>query len=210
MRRDLFIILCILLVLLILCLGVLLVLYVIIPAIVRSAIAKAQLGFRSVNIEQIQNNSFRLRAQLELSHTGFIPATIVAPLIINVDNVGIITNNESIAISSGFSNSTVVPIDCPFVVSDMAAFHNFTRSLIFESDVVWHLQAETTIRPISRHMLSYSKIPFNKEVTLSALNGLPNVSIDSISLSRSNAHQLLVDLSIKIANPSVFSIDVGT
>jgi hypothetical protein len=209
MRRHLFIILCIILALLILLFGALIVLYVVVPAIVRSTIAKAQLGFRSISIEQIENDRFRLRAQLELSHTGSIPATILAPLIIHVDNVGTITNNDPIVITGNSSSPTVVPIDCPFVVTNLEAFHNFSRSLIFQSEVVWNLRAEATIRPISSHMMSYSKIPFNKQVTLGALNGLPNVSIDSISLNRSDAHRVLADLTIRITNPSLFSIDLG-
>jgi hypothetical protein len=209
MSRWLLTSVCALLVLLLLLLGLLLVLYVIVPAIVRSTIDKAQIGFRSVSIEQIQKDRFQLRAQLEISKTGSIPATIVAPLIINVDNVGVVTINESITIKGGSSSSTVVPIDSPFVVSDIAAFHNFTRALVFESRVVWHLQAEATIRPLTRHMLSYSKIPFNKQVTLDALHALPNVSINSIRLNRSNEQQVLADISIQIVNPSIFNIDVG-
>ncbi|CAF3841896.1 unnamed protein product [Rotaria sordida] len=209
MRRHVFITVCITIVLLILLLGILVVLYAIIPAIIRSIIAKAQLDFRSVNIEQIENDRFHLRAQLELSHTGSLPATILPPLIINVDNIGIVVHNESISITGDTTSPTVIPINSPFMVSDMKAFRNFSRSLIFEPNVIWHLKAEATIRPISRHMLSYSKIPFNKEVTLGALNRLPNVSIDSISLRRSDAYRVLIDLIIKITNPSIFTIDLG-
>ncbi len=162
-----------------------------------------------MNIEQIENDRFRLRAELVLSHTGSIPATIVPPLIIHVDNVGTVTNNEAITITGGSANSTVIPIDCPFMISNFDAFNNFTRSLIFQSDVIWHLKAEATIRPISSYMISYSKIPFNKEVTLHALNGLHDVKIDSISLNRSDADHVIVDLIIKIQNPSLFNIDLG-
>ncbi|CAF3744286.1 unnamed protein product [Rotaria socialis] len=179
------------------------------PTIIRLIIAKVKIDFRWINIEQIENDRFHLRAQLELSHTGSIPATILSPLIINVNNVGIVVHHESISISGDAHASTVVLISAPFIVSDLKAFRNFSRSLIFESNVVWNLKAEATIRPILRHMISYSKIPFNKEVTLSALNGLSNVSIDSINLNRSDAHRILVDLVIKIVNPSVFSITLG-
>jgi hypothetical protein len=210
MPRYVFIILCITLgVLLLLLLCAIIGLYAVIPAIVRSTIAKAQLDFRSVSIEQIQTNSFRLRAELELSNTGSIPATILPPLIIHVDNIGTITNNEAIAITGGSANPTVIPIDAPFFITDLEAFNNFSHSLIFQPNVVWHLQAQATIRPLSSHMVSYSNIPFNKEVTLHALNGLTDVSIDSLSLSRSDNHRVLVDIVIKMKNPSVFSIDVG-
>ncbi|CAF0803975.1 unnamed protein product [Rotaria sordida] len=112
---------------------------------------------------------------------------------------------KSISITGDAVDPTIVPINSPFIVSDMKAFRNFARSLIFEPNVVWHLKAEATVRPISRHMLSYSKIPFNKEVSLDALNRLPNVSIVSISLKRSDAYRVLIDLIIKITNPSIFS-----
>ena len=194
---------------LVLLLGVIVVLYAVVPTIIRSAIAKAKLDFHSVNIEQIQKDRFHLRAQLELSHTGSIPVTILPPLIINVDNVGTIISNESIVITGDSAASVFVPIDSPFIVSDLKAFHNFSRSLIFERNIVWHLKAEATIRPISSYMLSYSKIPINKEVTLNALNSLPNVSINSISLNRSDAHRIFADLVIKIMNPSKFNIDLG-
>ncbi|CAF1121316.1 unnamed protein product [Rotaria sp. Silwood1] len=209
MRRHVFIALCIMIVLLILLLGILVVLYAVVPEIIRSLIAKAKLDFHSVNIEQIENDRFHLRAQLELSHTGSLPASILPPLIIHVDDVGIVVHNESISITGDAAGATIIPISSPFIVSDMKAFRNFSRSLIFEPNVVWHLKAKATIRPISRHMLSYSHIPFNKEVTLGALNRLPNVSIDSLSLIRSDAHRVLIDLIIKITNPSIFSIDLG-
>lgn len=209
MSRWLCISLWVLIVLLLLLCALLLTVYVIVPAIVRSTIDKAEVGFRSVSIEEIQQDRFRLRAQLELSRTGSIPATIVPPLIIHVDNVGVVTLNESIAIKGDSSGTTVIPVDSPFVVSDPVAFGNFTRALVFDSSVVWHLKAEATIRPLTRHMMSYSNIPFNKQVTLDALHGLPNVSIDSIRLNRSDERQVLADISIRIVNPSVFSIDVG-
>jgi hypothetical protein len=58
-------------------------------------------------------------------------------------------------------------------------------------------------------MISYSNIPFNKEVTLGAFDGLRDVTIGSIDLSRSNATHVIVDLIIKMRNPSIFGIDVG-
>ncbi|CAF0888313.1 unnamed protein product [Rotaria sordida] len=196
-------------ILLILLLGILVVFYVVVPVVIRSIIAKAQLDFRSVNIEQIENDRFHLRAQLELSDTGALPATILSPLIINVDNVGIVVHNEPISITGDTTGPTIIPINSSFIVSDMKAFRNFSRSLIFEPNVIWHLKAEVTIQPISHHMLAYAKIPFNKEVTLDALNRLPNVSINSLSLRRSDAYRVLADLIIKIPNPSIFSIDLG-
>jgi hypothetical protein len=209
MRRKLFIILCIAIALLVILLGVIIVLYAIVPAIVRSTIEKAELSFRSVNIEDIKTDGFRLRAQLELSRTGSIAATILPPLIINVDNVGTVTNNERIVITGDSSRPTVVPVDSPFVISDLNAFHTFTRSLIFEHQVIWHLKAKASIQPISSIMPVYSDIPFNKEVKLDALNSLENVSIKSVSLRRSDAQRIFVDIIIEIPNPSIFSIDLG-
>ena len=208
-HRNLFIILCISVVLLIILLGILMVLYAIVPAIVRSTIAKAQLSFRSVNIEEIENDRFRLRAQLELSRTGSIAATILPPLIINVDNVGTVRNDQPIVIAGDSDRSTFVPIDSPFIVSNLFAFHNFTRSLIFESNVVWHLTAQVSIQPISSIMPIYSNILFDKKVTLDALNSLHNVNIKTISLRRSDVQRILVDIIIEIPNPSIFTIDLG-
>ena len=209
MRRYLFILSCIALVLVILLLGGIITVYVIVPAIIRSTISNAQLGFRSVNIEQIESDRFRLIADLELSNTGSIPAYIDPPFVIHVDDVGTVTNSDPISISSSSGGSAIVPIDAPFVITNINAFNNFTRSLIFQSDVVWHLKAQATIRPISKHMMAYSNIPFNKEVKLNAFNGLRNAAIESVSLNRSNAHQIIVDIVIKIQNPSVFGMELG-
>ena len=195
--------------LLIALIGILLVFYAVIPAIVRSAIDKAQLDFRSVSIEEIENDRFRLRAELELSRTGSIPATILPPLIINVDQVGTVSNNRSIVIEGDSSKATLVPVDSPFLVTDLTGFHRFSRALIFESEVIWHLTAKASIQPISRHMPVYSNIPFNKQVKLTALNSLRRVTIQSIDLRRSNAEEISVDLLIEIFNPSFFTIDLG-
>ncbi|UJR16367.1 hypothetical protein I4U23_003270 [Adineta vaga] len=209
MRRKLFILLCIAIALLIILLSIIIVLYVIVPAIVRSTIEKTELSFRSINIEDIKNDSFRLRAELELSRTGSIPATILSPLIINVDDVGVVRNEQSIKITGDGDQPTIIPIDSPFVVSNLGAFNNFTRSLIFESSVVWHLTAKASIQPISTVMPTYSNIPFNKKVTLNALNGLQNVSIKTVDLRRSTAKHIFVDIIIEIGNPSIFNIDLG-
>jgi hypothetical protein len=209
MPRYLFILLCIAIVLLILLIAAVILLYVVIPAIVRSTITKANLDFRSVNIVQIEDHGFRLQADLELSNTGSIPATIIPPFVIHVDDVGTVTNTEKISITGGSNNSTIIPIDAPFMITNMDAFNNFSRSLIFQPNVTWHLKADATIRPISSYMLSYSNIPFNKEVKLNAFNGLRDVSINSISLNRSDAQNIIVDIVIKIRNPSVFGIDLG-
>jgi len=198
-RRKLFIILCIAIALLVCLLGIIIVLYTIVPAIVRSTIDKAELAFKSINIEEIGNDHFRLRAQLELSRTGSIPATILSPLIINVDNVGTVRNDQPIVIAGDADHSTIVPINSPFIVSNLEAFHSFSRSLIFESHVVWQLTAKASVQPISSAMPVYSNIPFNKKVTLDALN----------SLRRSDAERIFADIIIEISNPSIFSIDLG-
>jgi hypothetical protein len=208
-RRKLFIILCIAMALLVCLLGIIIILYAIVPAIVRSTIDKAELAFKSINIEEIGNDRFRLRAQLELSRTGSIPATILSPLIINVDNVGTVRNDQPIVITGHADHSTIVPINSPFIVSSLEAFHSFSRSLIFESQVVWELTAKASVQPISSAMPVYSNIPFNKKVTLNALNSLRNVEIKSISLRRSNAERIFADIIIEISNPSIFSIDLG-
>ena len=208
-RRKLFIILCIAIALLVLLLGIIIVLYAIVPAIVRSTIDKAELAFKSVNIEEIRNDRFRLRAELELSRTGSIAATLLSPLIINVDNVGTVRNDQPIVITGDANRPTIVPIDSPFIISSLEAFHIFSRSLIFESSVVWHLTAKASIQPISNAMPVYSNIPFNKKVTLNALNSLQNVNIKSISLRRSDVQRIFVDITIEIPNPSIFSIDLG-
>ena len=208
MPRYLFIILCVVIVLLILLLTAVIVLYAIVPAIVRSTIAKAELGFRSVSIEDVRNDGFRLRAQLVLSNTGSIPATIVPPLVIHIDNVGTVTNNDPISIV-GSAAETLVSLDCPFVIDNMDAFTDFTHSLVFQPNVTWHLKAEATVRPVSSHMISYSNIPMNKDIRLDAFNGLRDVSIGALNLSRSDSQRIIIDTTIGIRNPSVFSIDLG-
>ncbi|CAF5204130.1 unnamed protein product, partial [Rotaria magnacalcarata] len=140
-RRNRFILSCTAISLLALLIGIIIVFYAIVPAIVKSTIEKAELSFRSVNIGDIGNNGFRLRAQLELSRTGSISAKILPPLIINVDNVGTVRNDDTISIVGNPNRPTIVPIDSPFSVSNLAAFHRFTRSLIFEPHVIWHLTA---------------------------------------------------------------------
>jgi hypothetical protein len=75
--------------------------------------------------------------------------------------------------------------------------------------VVWQLTAKASVQPISSAMPVYSNIPFNKKVTLNALNSLRNVEIKSISLRRSNAERIFADIIIEISNPSIFSIDLG-
>lgn len=210
MPRYLFIILCIVLVLLILLVTTIITLYAIVPSIVRSTIDKAQLGFRSISIEQAQATGFRLRAELVLSQTGSIPATIVPPLVIHVDDVGTVTNDNPIRIVGSAADVTVVPLDCPFVIDNMDAFNRFTHNLVFERNVVWHLQAKATVRPISNSFLSYSDIPLDKSITLDAFNGLNNVSIGALDLSRSNATHVNIDTNIRIENPSLFSIELGS
>ena len=189
--------------------GLLIVFYAVVPAIVRSTIGKAQLDFRSVNIEQIENDRFRLRAELELSRTGSIAATILPPLIIDVEHVGTVRNEQPIVIEGDPEKATIVPVDSPFVVTDRLGFHRFSRALIFDSEVIWQLTAKASIRPISRHMPVYSDIPFEKKVRLNALNALRRVTIQSIDLRRSTAQQIHVDLRIEIFNPSFFTIDLG-
>ncbi|CAF1327962.1 unnamed protein product [Rotaria sordida] len=209
MNRKLFIILCIATILLAILIGIIIVFYAIVPAIVRSTIEKAELSFRSVNIEDIENDRFRLRAQLELSRTGSIPATIRPPLIINVDNVGTVRNDQPIVIDGDPDRSTLVPIDSPFIISDLQAFHKFSRSLIFEEHVIWYLTSKASVQPISGAMPVYSNIPFNKQVKLNALNSLQNVSIRSVSLLRSDKTRIVADIIIEIPNPSIFSIELG-
>ncbi|UJR07385.1 hypothetical protein I4U23_011671 [Adineta vaga] len=210
MVRKVFILLCIAICLLVILLGSIIVLYAIVPSIVRSSIEKAEVSFRSINIEDIKNDSFHLRAKLELSRTGSISATILSPLIINVDNFGVVKHGQSIKITGNGDQPSIVSIDSPFVISNLEAFNNFTRSLIFESSVIWYLTAKVSIQPISTVMPTYSNIPFNKKVTLNALHGLQNVSIKTVDLRRSTAKRIFVNIIIEIDNPSIFNIDLGT
>lgn len=189
--------------------GVLVVFYVIVPAIVRSTIDQAEIGFRSVSIDEIQQDRFRLQTELELSRTGSIPAKILAPLVINVDNIGTVRNEKVIEITGDADKSTIVPVDSPFIVSDQQGFQAFARALIFDEEVTWHLTAKASVQPISRHMPVYSNIPLDKKVKLIALNQLQRVNIRSLSLLRSDAKHIYVDLTIEIVNPSLFTIELG-
>ena len=189
--------------------GILVAFYAIIPAIIRSTIDQAQLSFRSVTIDEIQEDRFRLRAELELSKTGSIPAKIRPPLVIDVDHIGTVRHEVAIEIKGDSSQATVVPVDSPFVISDQQGFQNFARSLIFDGEVTWHLTAEASVQPISDQMPVYSGIPFDKKVKLTALNKLERVTIQSISLLRSDAEHIYVDLAIEIFNPSLFTIALG-
>lgn len=208
-RRPIFITGIVLVVLLLLIISAVVGLYVIVPAVIRSTIDKAEMSFSSVSIEQIEEASFRLRAVLVLSKTGAISASIIAPLKINVNDVGEVVNSQTIKIDGG-SNATIVPIDSPFSITNMLSFQNFSHSLIFEANVMWHLSATATVQPLGSFMPSYSSIPFIKNVTLTALNGLSNVTVESVNFNRSDDHQILTDIVINIYNPSVFSIDLGS
>jgi hypothetical protein len=209
MSRYMCIILFTSIILIALLIGILIGFYAIIPVIIRSSIDKADLAFRSVTIDEIQDDRFRLRTELELSRIGSIPAKILAPLIIDVDKVGTVRHDTIIEIKGSGSQHIVVPVDSPFIISDRSGFENFARSLIFDENVIWHLTAEASVQPISRHMPVYSGIPFDKKVKLNGLNKLKQVNIQSISLLRSDAHHIYVDLVIEIFNPSLFNIALG-
>lgn len=209
MSRCMCIILFTSIILIALLIGILIGFYAIIPAIIRSTIDNAELAFRSVTIDEIQDDRFRLRTELELSRTGSIPAKILAPLIIDVDKLGTVRHDTIIDIKGGGSQPLVVPVDSPFIISNQSGFENFARSLIFDENVMWHLTAEASVQPISQHMPVYSGIPFDKKVKLRGLNKLQRVNIQSISLLRSDAHHIYVDLVIEIFNPSLFKIALG-
>jgi hypothetical protein len=206
MSRKHFFILCLILMLALLVIAALVTLYVIIPVVVRSIIHETELSFQSMTICEMEQDRFRLKAQLSLRKTHSIPATILAPLPIEVNTIGTLYNNESISIRGDPSD---LSMDGSFIVSNMDDFYAFTRTLIFNDQIEWNLKAKVTIRPLWKYMLSYTNIPFDKDINMTALHGLHQVSLEMIRFNRSNDHQLLIDLKININNPSIVTIDLG-
>ncbi|CAF1438102.1 unnamed protein product, partial [Didymodactylos carnosus] len=192
-----------------------LIFYVIIPMVIKKTIGQANVSFKSILIDNVKSNYFHINSTLELTNTGSI-STRIEPMVLTIQamdkdtskftTIGLIKSDIPIKTSG---KSSISIIDTQFSVTNIKAFNSFVRDLIFEQKVQWYLTAKANIQPISSSMPHYPDIPFEKQVTIQALNGLKDVQLKTFSLENSTEKQINLDLLIQIDNPSIFTMDLG-
>jgi len=197
--------------LLILALGFLLILlllllsyYVILPKVIEDSIRGSHLEFYSIALTQPNDTEYSLvlHATGAISNAGPIRATVHAFTVILHYKDQLLARMEMPRLEAG--GSTVhFSISATMYIEDRAVFATFGQDMIHKDSLEWTLQGETTITVAG---LDFSNVNYKTTVQIPGCSGLPDVQLVTFSMDRSNMTDIIVDLAVRMFNPSIISI----
>lgn len=111
------------------------------------------------------------------------------------------------AVTAKANVANTLHISAPVVVTDMTAFAAFGTAMVNSDRVTARLAGSVTVSTtVAGIPVSVGGISFDKSVTFAGAGGLKDASVTSFSLARSNATTAVADLSVRLWNPSIVSI----
>lgn len=191
--------------------GLLIVLYAIVPIIIKNAMGGSQLQFTSITITNPQATSMDVLAIGMISGAGPISAKLGAMTmyISELNPDGTTTLIGSITMPSmTVSGDTQLVSQTTMNIMDMGAFNGFTKHMIFDDFIHWHLEASATVTPMFAGIPgpTYTNIPFSKDITLPGCAGLKDAQLVQFQLLGGTASGAASQINLRMVNPSIFSI----
>jgi hypothetical protein len=179
-----------------------------VPQIVQQRVNGSTLQFTSVTITNPQNNSFTVHALGVLANAGpdtaYMQATPVS--VYYLGNLLGTMNLPQTTINGG--QDTMLDITSDFQIPDRTIFDQFAKDLVSVSSLNWHLSASPDVQALG---ITFKSIKFEKDVSISGLAGLPNVTVTKFLVSSPDGINVNINSTAAIFNPSIVSmIPVGT
>ncbi len=98
-------------------------------------------------------------------------------------------------------------VDSVVTVTDRVAFGSFSRALLLEDSVTWHLSGRAAVTStVFGVQQTVADLIFEKDVTVRGAGGLRLLTVRRFSLADSSSKQVTADLDTAIYNPSIVSI----
>jgi hypothetical protein len=179
-----------------------------VPQIVQQRVNGSTLQFTSVTITNPQNNSFTVHALGVLANAGpdtaYMQATPVS--VYYLGNLLGTMNLPQTTINGG--QDTMLDITSDFQIPDRTIFDQFAKDLVSMSSLNWHLSASPDVQALG---ITFKSISFEKDVSISGLAGLPNVTVTRFLVSSPDGVVVNINSTASIFNPSIVSmIPIGT
>jgi hypothetical protein len=200
-------------------LGVILLFLLLFPTIkviAQHTIDNSQLDIKSVAVQNPTNNSFQFQMVVEVTHAGFIPATIefTEPVNVywdkdgNLTQLGLVDQFDNIKASHGHAS---INLSAPFQITDEEAFGQFTSYMITSPSFTWRIQSEN----LRVHALKFpvaSGIRFNKTINLTGIENFGgNIQLVSFALPQDVPDGgITFNAVTALENNSPFRIDLET
>ncbi|KAH8549288.1 hypothetical protein BGW37DRAFT_469259 [Umbelopsis sp. PMI_123] len=153
------------------------------------------------------NSSFYMEMVTGLSKTGPFPAdlTFTSPVTISYNDTELgVVNLPGTHVSGGHGTLTSNTI---FNITNADAFNAFAVDMLAVESFVWKMTATLDVTALSRT----AHVKLDKDVTISGMNGFPDVKITSFALPGDDpAGGIQLSLGTMLTNPSPIGVDLGT
>ncbi|KAI0340460.1 hypothetical protein BDW22DRAFT_1360443 [Trametopsis cervina] len=190
-------------------------LFVVVKAIAQHVVNVSVLNVDAAQIIDPTNTSFTLSMQGVVTHTGVIPAKIAFTEPVNVTWK---VNGSSIPLGT----ITLSPLEAKhkratinqtttFVISDEAAFGEFTKTMITQPNFTWNLHSEN-LKVNALKFPTAKGIHFDKDVTLNGINSFNGqAKLLEFQLPSDNpSGGINFVATTGLNNTSPFAVDLGT
>lgn len=98
-------------------------------------------------------------------------------------------------------------VDSVVTVTDRVAFGSFSRALLLEDSVTWHLSGRAAVTStVLGVQQTVADLIFEKDVTVRGAGGLHMLAVRRFSLADSSSKEVTADMDTTIYNPSIVSI----
>ncbi|KAG0233188.1 hypothetical protein BGW42_007666 [Actinomortierella wolfii] len=209
-RRKRFWMCCIPTTIIVVVVAVVLALYVIMPKIAQGLMNKSSINLQQIDISGPTETKMTVAMKGKMENTGPFHAEITFPEPVTVSWNGAVLGTTTIpGKSSASGGSGDLDVVSDFTVTDATKFAEFSAFMLNSESFVWKLEGKLNVKALGH---TVKNLDLNKEITVSAFNGLQNIKIEKFSLPGDDptGKGINVEITTSLTNPSAIQMEMGT
>ncbi|KAF9975258.1 hypothetical protein BGZ73_001149 [Actinomortierella ambigua] len=189
--------------------AVVLALYVIMPKIAQGLMDKSAINLQQIDIANPTESAMTVTMKGKMENTGPFHAEISFPEPVQVSwNGAVLGTTEIPGTSSASGGSGDLDVVSSFKVTDPAKFAEFSAYMLNAESFIWRLDGKLNVKALGH---TVKDLNLNKEIKVSAFNGLQNIKIEKFALPGDDptGKGINVEITTSVTNPSAIQMEMG-
>ncbi|KAG0340010.1 hypothetical protein BG000_000865 [Podila horticola] len=190
--------------------AVVLALYVIMPKIAQGLMNKSEINLEMIDITNPAPTGMDIVMKGKMTKTGPFHADISFPGLVTVLwNDKELGTTEIPGTSSASGGSGDLNLESKFVITNEAAFTEFSSFMLNAQQFEWQLVGKLNVKALGH---TVKDLDLNKKITVNAFNGLSGIKIKSFTLPGDDptGKGILVEIETIVTNPSAIQMYMGS
>ncbi|KAF9419836.1 hypothetical protein BGZ94_009307, partial [Podila epigama] len=187
--------------------AVVLALYVIMPKIAQHLMDKSSISFSEIDITNPSATGMDIVMKGKMDNTGPFHAEISFPGTVTVSwNEKVLGTTE---IPGKSEASGDLNLASSFVITDEAAFTEFSSYMLNAESFEWHLSGKLNVKALGS---TIKDLDLDKKIVVNAFNGLSGIKIEKFALPGDDptGAGIVIEIDTSITNPSAIQMYMGS